>query len=271
MPSSTASSSPASGSYISRDISWLAFNHRVLQEAADHRVPLYERIKFLAIYSSNLDEFFRVRVAALRSFKLLRKETREQIPDKPKKTLKQILEIVGKQQVELGRIFREEILNELSEVGIKLLNQDEMSSQFRKEAEAWFDANLVKLVRIERFSPGQKAPFLRNSGIYFAFRLGEQDLGLINLPTENLPRFIELGEKDGLHPIAWIDDILRLNLPRAVGAEYGGSTWAVKLSRDAELYIDDEFNGDLWIKSGRAWWSGRRVFRRAFCTTRVSR
>ena len=137
MPSSTASSSPASGSYISRDISWLAFNHRVLQEAADHRVPLYERIKFLAIYSSNLDEFFRVRVAALRSFKLLRKETREQIPDKPKKTLKQILEIVGKQQVELGRIFREEILNELSEVGIKLLNQDEMSSQFRKEAEAW--------------------------------------------------------------------------------------------------------------------------------------
>jgi polyphosphate kinase len=245
MPSSTASSSPASGSYISRDISWLAFNHRVLQEAADHRVPLYERIKFLAIYSSNLDEFFRVRVAALRSFKLLRKETREQIPDKPKKTLKQILEIVGKQQVELGRIFREEILNELSEVGIKLLNQDEMSSQFRKEAEAWFDANLVKLVRIERFSPGQKAPFLRNSGIYFAFRLGEQDLGLINLPTENLPRFIELGEKDGLHPIAWIDDILRLNLPRAVGAEYGGSTWAVKLSRDAELYIDDEFNGDL--------------------------
>lgn len=71
--------------YIKRDVSWLSFNHRVLQEAKDPSVPLYERIKFLAIYSSNLDEFYRVRVASLRSFKDLKKKTRKQLDLKPKK------------------------------------------------------------------------------------------------------------------------------------------------------------------------------------------
>ncbi len=245
MSSSAAPGRPSTNDLIPRDISWLSFNHRVLQEAADHRVPLYERIKFLAIYSSNLDEFFRVRVAALRSFYQLRKETRLQIPDRPRRTLKRVLAVVSRQQEELGRIFREEILPELSEAGIKLLNPSELVQSFGAEAETWFDQHLRHRVQIERYSPGQKAPFLRDSGIYFAFRLGKEDLGLVNLPTEILPRFIELGEKDGLHPIAWVDDILRLNLPRLAGPDYGGEAWAIKLSRDAELYIDDEFNGDL--------------------------
>jgi len=245
MSTSSAPSRPVAADLVPRDISWLSFNHRVLQEAADHRVPLFERIKFLAIYSANLDEFFRVRVAALRSFNQLRKETRLQIPDRPRRTLRQVLSIVSKQQEILGRIFREEILPELSEAGIKLLNLEELQQTAASQATAWFDEHLRNVVRVERYAPGQKAPFLRNNGIYFAFRLGEKDLGLINLPTESLPRFIELGGEDGYHPIAWVDDILRLNLPRLAGAGYGGQAWAIKLSRDAELYIDDEFNGDL--------------------------
>ena len=104
--------------YINRDISWLSFNHRVLQEAKDESVPLYERIKFLAIYSSNLDEFFRVRVAFLRSFKELKKETRKALSVKPKKELKSIRKIVNQQQNEFGEIFRESILPELSTKGI---------------------------------------------------------------------------------------------------------------------------------------------------------
>lgn len=238
---------------IPRDLSWLSFNHRVLQEAADPRVPLYERIRFLAIYSANLDEFFRVRVAALRSFNLLRKETRIQIPDRPRRTLRQVMGIVRQQQQELGRIFREEILQELSEVGIKLLSPNELNAGFRSDAESWFDRELGDKLKLERYAPGTKAPFLRNRGIYFAFSLSKadasEDIGLINLPTEDLPRFVELGERDGLHPIAWIDDILRINLSRFLsrhsGIVFDGEAWAVKLSRDAELYIDDEFNGDL--------------------------
>ena len=76
--------------YIERDISWLHFNHRVLQEARDPLNPLYERIKFLAIYSSNLDEFFRVRVAALRNYKELKKKERRELSLKPKRLLRQI-------------------------------------------------------------------------------------------------------------------------------------------------------------------------------------
>ena len=90
---------------VPRDLSWLSFNHRVLQEAASPDVPLYERIKFLAIYSSNLDEFFRVRVSSLRSFKELKKKTRKELELKPKKELKQIRKTVQQQQQEFGRIF----------------------------------------------------------------------------------------------------------------------------------------------------------------------
>ena len=121
--------------YQRRDISWLSFNHRVLQEAADPSVPLYERIKFLAIYSSNLDEFYRVRVAALRRFKEIDKEERKALMDiRPKKELKTIKKIVHQQQSEFGRIFRQEILPALRENGIFLLQNSE---QFSKEQKAF--------------------------------------------------------------------------------------------------------------------------------------
>ena len=92
--------------FFNRDISWLAFNHRVLQEARDLSVPLYERIKFLAIFSSNLDEFFRVRISALRYFKRLPREQRKALLDfKPKKELREVLDIIHSHQIELGAIF----------------------------------------------------------------------------------------------------------------------------------------------------------------------
>ena len=100
-----------------RDISWFSFNARVLQEAKDTTVPLYERLKFLAIYSSNLDEFFRVRVSAMRGFKDLKKKTRKKNGLKPKKSLKQILTIVQKQQQEFGQIFQQ-LLDQLSLIHI---------------------------------------------------------------------------------------------------------------------------------------------------------
>ena len=93
--------------YIDRDISWLSFNYRVLQEAKDPNVPLLERVKFLAIYSSNLDEFFRVRVANHKNLVRLGKKTKKKLGLEPKLILSQLLQIVNEQQVEFSRIFEE--------------------------------------------------------------------------------------------------------------------------------------------------------------------
>ncbi|MEK7255091.1 MAG: polyphosphate kinase 1, partial [Bacteroidota bacterium] len=117
-----------------RDLSWLSFNYRVLQEAKDPTVPLYERLKFLAIYSSNLDEFFRVRVASLRSFRKLEKATRREMELRPRRLLKEIRRIVQAQQAEFGEIFREEILPELARHQVFLVNEGKLGAAQRKFA-----------------------------------------------------------------------------------------------------------------------------------------
>src|SRR5690554_2782636 len=120
--------------FYHRDLSWLRFNHRVLQEAADDRNPLYERIKFLAIFSSNLDEFFRVRVSDIRQIKKLDKPLRKRLITKPNRVLKEIKKQVDIQQQEFGQIFSESIIPELASEGIHLIRQEDFSTKEKKIA-----------------------------------------------------------------------------------------------------------------------------------------
>ena len=113
--------------FFERELSWLSFNYRVLQEAKDPTVPLYERIKFLAIYSSNLDEFFRVRVASIRSLLSLKSKSREELSFNPQILLKKIKELVHSQQEEFGKIYREEIIPGLNVENIFLLNDKDLN------------------------------------------------------------------------------------------------------------------------------------------------
>ena len=115
--------------FFDRELSWLSFNHRVLQEAKDPEVPLYERIKFLAIYSSNLDEFFRVRVASLRSLLNLKDKSQKKLPFQPRILLKRIKETVNNQQEEFGRIYREEIIPKLAQENIFLVNEEQLNDE----------------------------------------------------------------------------------------------------------------------------------------------
>jgi len=229
--------------YIPRDVSWLAFNERVLQEAQDERVPLYERIKFLAIYSSNLEEFFRVRVASLRSFRKLKKKTRRALEIQPKKELREIRQLVQQQQQAFGRTFREEILPALRKRGIHLVNEQEWNEEQQAFAGAYFLEHIQPSLQIITLNNPEDTPFLENAVLYFVVQL-QHTLAIVNIPSQQLPRFITLPASDAGHCIAFLDDIIRYNLP-TVFNEYIQAAYAIKLSRDAELNLEDEFAGNL--------------------------
>ncbi|MGH1438291.1 MAG: polyphosphate kinase 1 [Lewinella sp.] len=235
--------------YTSRDISWLHFNYRVLQEAMDKSVPLYERVKFLAIYSSNLDEFFRVRVAYLRSFKSLRKEDRKRLLDiKPKKVLKEILALVQWQQRQFGRVFREEVIPALQEEGIYLVTQDRIGAEQLKFIHQYFEEKVLPLLERKAYVEGEPAPFLENRQLYFVIDHGEEKpWEVVNIPSNLLPRFLVIPSSNDDYVVMYLDDVIRAYLPQFLG-EQEPRVYSVKVSRDAELYIDDEYSGDLLDK-----------------------
>ena len=239
--------------FFDRDISWLSFNHRVLQEARDRRVPLYERLKFLAIYSSNLDEFYRVRVASLRSFKKLRRKTRQQYHLQPRRTLRQIQKTVQYQQLLFGETFREEIIPNLAGKGINLIEDGQFDQAQQAFAEKYFDEEIAPLLKPLFLKPGMRAPFLKNKSLYFVGQTTEEAhlAVLIEIPSEQKGRFVTLPSPDGGHYITFLDDIVRFNLPRFLPEAIEGPVYSIKLSRDAELYIDDELSGNLIEKIKR--------------------
>jgi len=232
-----------------RELSWLSFNHRVLQEAQNPEVPLYERLKFLAIYSSNLDEFFRVRVAALRSFRALGKSTRKALDEeKIKKTLRTIRHTVEAQQELFGRIFRETLLPELQQHGIFLLNARLLSPGQQDFIENYFKKEILPHLQIHWVQGEAGLPFLQNRALYFIVKDADSErFALVNIPSGPLPRFIELPSLEGRHDILFIDDAIRFNLPNLLGINIEGA-YSIKLSRNADLPIDDEYSGDLLEK-----------------------
>jgi len=244
-----------------RELSWLSFNHRVLQEAKDNSVPLYERIKFLAIFSSNLDEFFRVRVASLRSLIDL-KNKKKKLKFNPSKLLRDIHKVVNKQQKEFGEIFREEIIPELNKNGIYLIKDGDVTQGQREYLHNYFCREVIPNLNPSLIAGGKISLFLKNNAIYLTVRL--QPLGgkngdngtaaktnryaILEIPVEKLSRFVVLPPEDGKNYIMFLDDVIRLNLPLVFPGYNILEAYSVKLTRDAELYIDDEFTGNLLEK-----------------------
>ncbi|MCB9283608.1 MAG: polyphosphate kinase 1 [Lewinellaceae bacterium] len=239
--------------FFDRDVSWLSFNHRVLQEARDRRVPLYERLKFLAIYSSNLDEFYRVRVASLRSFKKLRRKTRQQYHLQPRRTLRQVQRIVQYQQLLFGETFREEIIPDLAGKGINLIEDSQFNPAQQVFSETYFDKEVAPLLKPVFLHTGIRAPFLKNKSLYFVGRAADdaQVAVLVEIPSEQKGRFVSLPSQDGGHYVTFLDDIVRHNIDRFLPGAIEGPVYSIKLSRDAELYIDDELSGNLIEKIKR--------------------
>lgn len=232
---------------IARDISWLSFNARVMQEAADETVPLKERIRFLAICSNNLDEFFRVRVAALKRMVEFGEKARMHLESDPARILEEIKVRVAEQQREFEKIWND-ILRELAKQKIYLVTEKKLSPVQQKFIHEYFNeevrGNVVPLMieSIHRF------PVLNDKSIYLACKLSKKDktiaqkYALVSVPARRLPRFLILPSKPDEHHIILLEDVIRFCLPQ-IFSFFGYDTFTahtIKLTRDAEIDIDND-------------------------------
>nr|MBS0037715.1 polyphosphate kinase 1 [Saprospiraceae bacterium] len=249
--------------YIHRDVSWLDFNFRVLQEAMDPTVPLFERIKFLAIYSNNLDEFFRVRVANNRNLFRIGKKTRKKLDFDPKQILKEVVSKVNEQQLVFNDIFENQIIPELRSHQIHLLDRTQLTDIQLEFIDNYFKEHLLPFVQPVLLVDYKVRPFLNNGALYLATLLKEivddksvkagQEYAIVKIPSDHMPRFIELPAIGQRKDIIMLDDVVRHSIENYLfpGFEIVQS-FSIKLTRDAELYIDDEYSGDLVEKIKRS-------------------
>jgi len=232
---------------INREISWLYFNDRVLQEAADPTVPLIERIKFLAIFSSNLDEFYRVRVATLSRLANLNEKAKEILGYNPKKILNQIKTIVVKQERKFNNLYENIIVKQLAEEKIFILNDTQLNVSRGAFVKNYFREKLLATLVPIMLDANMPLPELRDRAIYFFVKLTRNKkirYALIEIP-DNLSRFIVLPDTNNLKFIILMDDVVRYNLEDIffIFEHDTIEAYSIQLTRDAELDLDKEVSG----------------------------
>ncbi|MEJ7627253.1 MAG: polyphosphate kinase 1 [Ferruginibacter sp.] len=237
---------------IIRDISWLSFNSRVLQEAADGSVPLKERIRFLGIFSNNMDEFFRVRVAALKRMIELGSKAKMHLELDPGSILEEITEKAMLQQKEFERVWNE-ILRELKKEDIILVNEKKLTAVQQKFVLDYFNESVRSYIVPLMIESIQGFPVLNDKSIYLACKLSRKDksipqrYALLSVPVRHLSRFLILPSKTDEHFIILLDDIIRFCLPN-IFSFFGYDTFSahtIKLTRDAEIDIDNDLSTSL--------------------------
>jgi len=232
---------------INREISWMHFNGRVLQEAADPNVPLIERLKFLGIFSNNLDEFFRVRVATLNRMLKLKKKDFQFIKFNPVRILKKVFDIEQEQQKDFTEIFSK-IVKELADQNIFMINEKELTPEHGAFVLEYFRTQ----VRINLFplmiENVQDASWLQDKSIYLAIDLrktkvpANRTYALIKVPTSVLPRFVLLPKHNDKTYIILLDDVIRYGLPgifSVFGYDYF-EAYTIKITRDAEMDFEND-------------------------------
>ncbi|MDF1811044.1 MAG: polyphosphate kinase 1 [Verrucomicrobiales bacterium] len=231
--------------FRSKETSWLSFNARVLQEGADPEVPLFERIKFLGIYSNNLDEFFRVRVATLKRLISLGDKWKElHMPD-PAVTLKKVNALVAKQAAEFNVAY-EQVFVDLEKEGIRLIDETEVPPDLDPFLRKYFREEVNPHIYPIILKASANLPRLADLPMYLSVKMnknrGRGMHALIEIPG-NLPRFIPLPKKGDTQLVMYLDDIIRFALPEIFHSftfdEF--ESYAIKFTRDAELAFDDDF------------------------------
>ena len=231
--------------FLNREISWLYFNERVLQEAADETVPLIERIKFLSIFSSNLEEFYRVRVATMSRLSNLNDKSKALLGFNPKKVLNEIKNIVVKQERRFEQLFQATLISELAQNRIFILNETQLNVARGEFVRSHFRDKILSTLVPIMLDMEKPFPELKDRYLYFFVRLSKKGskkadkYALIELPTD-LPRFLVLPETNGLKFIILAEDIIKYCLDDIFYVfNYDIiDAFSIQLTRDAELDID---------------------------------
>jgi polyphosphate kinase len=228
--------------YFDRDISWLSFNERVLLEAAKESVPLLERINFLSIYSSNLDEFYRVRIPSLMALQKIKKEKNNPAHAE---ILKQATEKIQCQLKKFGAVLTEQLIPLLKENNIHLVYKELIPPAIKAAAQEFFFSQILAYLQPVELNGNDFFP--ENNKLYIAAIIEQKDeekAFIVNIPSANLSRFFSTGA-GGINYIVFIDDIIKENLPVIFSDAAIKGTYSFKITRDAELELQDEYEGDI--------------------------
>ena len=231
-------------SYFNRDISWLSFNYRVLLESEDASLPIYERIKFLSIHASNLEEFYEIRVADYRN-EINQKNKEGKNTAETEKILDEIGAEVSRQQQEFFRILKTQILPELDRQNIILYMNSEPKPEHRKYIKTFFEEEIYPFLQPVMLLKNEIRFFIRDKRLYQIVQLeknktGKQFYSIIKIPYEKIPRFIELPPIGGKYCYMFAEDVISANLSEIFTGYKVKGCYNVKVSRDADILLDDD-------------------------------
>lgn len=241
--------------FFKRDISWLSFNYRVLLEAKDERLPVYERIKFLSIYSSNLEEYYKVRVSGYHS-SLLNSIKRDESKEESLQILAEINRIVTKHEKEYFHIFYDMILPELESNNIILYQTHEVEPFHRAFVEKYFNEEVFPYMQPMIIQKADIHSFIQDGRIYQVISLiknkkkktadnKDYTYAIMKIPYTKIPRFVELPTIGDKHYIIFIDDIIKANLTSIFPGYRIVDCYSIKISRDADFSLENEDQRDI--------------------------
>ncbi|TND10096.1 MAG: Polyphosphate kinase [Bacteroidetes bacterium] len=232
---------------VNREISWLSFNDRVLQEAEDVSVPLLERLRFLGIYSNNRDEFFRVRVATLKRIAKGGKKAREIVGEEPGVLLERIQKHVIASSKRFDKIYNN-LIRELGREQIYIVNEKQINREQGEFVRQYFRDKVLPSLFPIMLDQVTDFPYLKDRSVYFAIKLGRRKkekksrFSLIEIPTDVVSRFLVLPAKGKKQYVILVDDVIRYCLGEIFPQhEYDTiEAHAIKMTRDAELDMDND-------------------------------
>ncbi len=242
--------------YVERDVSWMYFNRRILDEAMRSDVPLMERLTMLGIYSNNLDEFFRVRVATLTRIVEWAEKADKELRRRAVETLHQIHKLNAKYNAIFASTVQM-VEDELAKQGIQILNDQQLSEVQQEFVRQYCLSTLAGSISPLWLEEMRTLATSADDIIYLAISLKKKDSGkkkvqkkyaLLEIPTKAFGRFVKLPEADGRHYVMYLDDVLRCALPYLFpGTEFDeAEAWSFKFTRDAEMEMESDVqNGVL--------------------------